>query len=82
MARLAGIQRKLAITASSYLLELEGRLKADLEAVLLQEESLWRQKSRISWLKEGEQNTRFFHQSVLIRRRRNRILRLKDLSEV
>lgn len=37
----------------------------------------WKQKLRITWLKEGERNTKFFHLSTLIRRRRNRVDRLK-----
>eukprot|EP00253_Pinus_taeda_P032882 PITA_32882 len=49
----------------------------DMESKLLerekQEEVLWRQKSRIRWLKEGEKNTKFFHKSTVQRRMRNHI---------
>eukprot|EP00253_Pinus_taeda_P015484 PITA_15484 len=38
-----------------------------------QEEVLWRQKSRIRWLREGEKNTKFFHKSTVQRRMRNQI---------
>jgi hypothetical protein len=41
-----------------------------------QEETLWRQKSCIQWLKEGERNTKFFHRSMLQRRHTNRITHL------
>lgn len=43
-----------------------------------QEEMLWRQKSRIQWLKEGEENTKFFHRSALDYRGVNKILSLKN----
>eukprot|EP00253_Pinus_taeda_P007744 PITA_07744 len=43
-----------------------------------QEETLWKQKSRIQWLKEGEMNTKFFHRSALDCRSSNRILELKN----
>eukprot|EP00253_Pinus_taeda_P028175 PITA_28175 len=43
-----------------------------------QEESLWKQKSRILWLKEGEQNTKFFHRSAMDYRSTNKILELKN----
>ncbi|XP_026385175.1 uncharacterized protein LOC113280813 [Papaver somniferum] len=42
------------------------------------EETFWRQKSRISWLREGDMNTRFFHTSTMTRRKRNSIVMLKD----
>jgi hypothetical protein len=32
---------------------------------LAQEEILWRKKSRIQWLKEGERNSKLFHISML-----------------
>eukprot|EP00253_Pinus_taeda_P018445 PITA_18445 len=43
-----------------------------------QEETLWKQKSRIQWLKVGEMNTKFFHRSALDHRSNNRILELKN----
>ncbi|KAF8008545.1 hypothetical protein BT93_K2265 [Corymbia citriodora subsp. variegata] len=42
------------------------------------EESFFKQKSRIRWLKEGDQNTRFFHQSVNHHHLRNRIISVQD----
>ena len=35
-------------------------------------------KARILWLVEGDRNTAFYHTSALVRKRRNRILCLKD----
>ena len=39
---------------------------------------MFKQKSRIQWLKEGDQNTAFFHSSIKNRLNRNKILSLND----
>ena len=43
-----------------------------------QEETFWRQKSRINWIEEGERNTRFFDKSTMKHRAHNRIIKLLD----
>ncbi|XP_026443907.1 uncharacterized protein LOC113344070 [Papaver somniferum] len=45
--------------------------------VRLELASMLRMKSRISWLEEGDQNTRFFHNSIRLRRGQNTISELK-----
>lgn len=47
------------------------------QQTLLQEETFWRQKSRVKWLAEGEKNTKFFHLTVMQRKRRSHIRRIK-----
>jgi hypothetical protein len=39
---------------------------------------LWLQRSRIAWLKEGNRNTRLFHEKAVWRARRNKIKKLRD----
>ncbi|KAE8681880.1 hypothetical protein F3Y22_tig00111300pilonHSYRG00005 [Hibiscus syriacus] len=41
------------------------------------EESIWFQKSRARWIKDGDRNTRFFYLTALNRSRRNEITSLK-----
>jgi hypothetical protein len=56
----------------------ENQLLQDWEARCKQEETLWRQKSKIQWLKDGERNTKFFHRTTIVRRSHNRILKIRD----
>lgn len=37
----------------------------------------WRQNSRVLWFKEGDKNTKFFHQMESIKKRRNLISKIK-----
>ncbi|XP_035545422.1 uncharacterized protein LOC118348263 [Juglans regia] len=58
-------------------LSLEMDLQTNLQELLIREETLWRQKSRVTWLTTTDLNTKFFHASTVIRRRRNMIDCLK-----
>lgn len=77
-ARLRGIQSRIADGPNYYLLNLECQLRKEYAEVLQSEEEFWSVKSRYNWLIQGDRNTNFFHTSALIRRRRNRIIFLKD----
>lgn len=56
-------------------------LRNELSNLLLREEVMWSQRSRTTWLREGDRNTRFFHSCASQRRRQNSILGLCDEHE-
>ena len=51
--------------------------KIELEKVAHMEEVSWRQKSRVLWLKEGDNNTKFFHKMANFHRRYNYMERVE-----
>ena len=48
-------------------------VRADVENLLSLEEISWRQKLRMLWIKEGDNNTKFFHKMANSRRRFNHL---------
>lgn len=46
--------------------------------LLKTEETMWRQRSRATWLKEGDKNSKFFHAKAKQRGKINSIKKLKD----
>ena len=56
----------------------ERTLTQELYSLMHMEESFYKQKSRIQWLKEGDFNTNFFHKSVMVWQNRNIISSMID----
>ncbi|XP_074328260.1 uncharacterized protein LOC141666166 [Apium graveolens] len=46
--------------------------------LLKRQEIYWKQRSKQFWLREGDQNTRFFHNFTTGRKKNNQLTRLKD----
>jgi hypothetical protein len=80
-SRISTLTRQLDIiqqsTTSEQSLQAEISIKQDLTNLFLQEEIFWKNKSRETWLTCKDLNTKFFHTSTLIKRRRNAITTLK-----
>lgn len=73
LARIKGVQDSQSKSFSHNLISLEKDLVADYNNILAQEELLWFQKSRAKWIVMGERNTRYFHLSTIIRRRKPKL---------
>ncbi|KAL5787629.1 hypothetical protein ACOSP7_004578 [Xanthoceras sorbifolium] len=53
-------------------------VEKELEALLYKEERYWHQRSRVSYLRSGDRNTRYFHSKATGRQRQNHIEGLLD----
>lgn len=80
LAKIKGIQKSPHYQYNPFLQNLESNFIPEYEKLLKFEEDFWKEKSRINWLLQGDSNTKFFHASTLNKRRRNRILALKNES--
>jgi hypothetical protein len=77
--RLSGIQRKVQLGQGHRgLKSLENKLNQELSNILMQEERLWFQRSRAKWLHDGDRNTKYYHLKTINRRRKNKILMIRD----
>ncbi|XVE51782.1 hypothetical protein DITRI_Ditri02bG0068900 [Diplodiscus trichospermus] len=56
--------------------------KKELNELSTREEILWKQRSKVTCLKEGDRNTKYFHNVASTRRRNNQIWRIKDKNGV
>lgn len=67
----------LAGSSNVEVLNSERLIRQEVYQLTYVEESIWRQKVRIHWLKSGDQNTTYFHRSVKARQSRNLIRSLR-----
>lgn len=74
----AGIQKALDRGPSHFLIELERDLINQYNRILKQEKFFLYQKSRVRWMLSGDRNTQFYHVSTMVKRRKNRIVALRN----
>ena len=61
--------------------EIQG-LRMEINEMLTREEIMWNQRSRASWIKWGDRNTKFFHATASQRRRRNKIVGIQGANGI
>ena len=54
------------------------QLKNDIEVLRDREETMWAQRSRILWARQGDKNTKYFHSYATKRYKKNFIEGVRD----
>ncbi|XP_074344566.1 uncharacterized protein LOC141683713 [Apium graveolens] len=70
--------RQFRSRRDAYGVEKYNRARNEFHELLKRQEIYWQQRSKQFWLKDGDQNTRFFHKYASSRRRNNTVTKLKD----
>lgn len=80
MARINKVQQCLHLNDKySAMRTLEKKLISELNLIIKQEEIMWFQRSRMKWLVDDDQNTKYYHlKTINKRKRRNKISMLKN----
>lgn len=73
-----GFRIALASRPNSYHFHLEKQLNLEYNSIIHQEFLFWQLKSHITWLNQGDANTKYFHITTMQKSSQNRILTLKD----
>ena len=76
--RLEGISKHISFQRNPFLEKLQKDLWLEYEALLIQEESYWLQQSRCNTIKFGDKNSKYFHAKASGRKRRNKVIMLKN----
>ncbi|KAK8623519.1 hypothetical protein V6N13_118402 [Hibiscus sabdariffa] len=81
LARITSIEKRFESHGTDRLFDLERDLKCEFDDVFAQEESLWFQRSRSRWIRrnvrDGDRNTRFYHQVTKARQKRRNVTMIK-----
>jgi hypothetical protein len=69
----------LQLTDGEVDLKVENELKDEIQGLLEQEESKWKQRAKEDWLRIGDRNTKYFHACANQCKRRNTIGMIRDM---
>ncbi|CAN1759636.1 Uncharacterized protein At4g02000, partial [Linum perenne] len=74
----AVMDEDVALQSSTEAIDEYERCRTELINTLRREEQHWKQRAKHFWVKDGESNTRYFHQVASGRKKRKELNRLKD----
>lgn len=76
--KLKEVEIKAETDSSNQTIEEFNSAKLNLNQILDCEEKFWRQRAKVKWLNEGDRNTKKFHASASVKRKRSKIFRIKN----